>query len=134
MVEAAKIVEEAKPDILDINFGCPVKKVAGTSVVSRYLQLNGSKKPEIVTSSTYNLTNYNEAARVLQNTEEIIRDAEKYKEILPEEAQASYYQLVYYPAAASANIHRMQIYMGLNKAHAKQKRASANLYAGLVEQ
>ncbi len=30
MVEAAKMVEsEAKPDILDINFGCPVKKVAG---------------------------------------------------------------------------------------------------------
>ncbi len=29
MVEAAKIAESAKPDILDINFGCPVKKVAG---------------------------------------------------------------------------------------------------------
>lgn len=29
MVEAAKIVETANPDILDINFGCPVKKVAG---------------------------------------------------------------------------------------------------------
>lgn len=29
MVEAAKIVEQAGPDILDINFGCPVKKVAG---------------------------------------------------------------------------------------------------------
>ena len=29
MVEAAKIVEEAKPDLLDINFGCPVKRVAG---------------------------------------------------------------------------------------------------------
>ncbi|MDE7410037.1 MAG: tRNA dihydrouridine synthase DusB [Muribaculaceae bacterium] len=28
MVEAAKIVEQAQPDILDINFGCPVKKVA----------------------------------------------------------------------------------------------------------
>ncbi len=28
MVEAAKIVEENKPDIIDINFGCPVKKVA----------------------------------------------------------------------------------------------------------
>jgi len=28
MVEAAKIVEEAKPDILDLNFGCPVKRVA----------------------------------------------------------------------------------------------------------
>lgn len=29
MVEAAKIVEAANPDILDINFGCPVRKVAG---------------------------------------------------------------------------------------------------------
>ncbi|MDE5628236.1 MAG: tRNA dihydrouridine synthase DusB [Muribaculaceae bacterium] len=29
MVEAAKIVAQAGPDILDINFGCPVKKVAG---------------------------------------------------------------------------------------------------------
>ena len=29
MVEAAKIVEQAGPDIIDLNFGCPVKKVAG---------------------------------------------------------------------------------------------------------
>lgn len=29
MVEAARIVEQAHPDVLDINFGCPVKKVAG---------------------------------------------------------------------------------------------------------
>lgn len=29
MVEAAKIVEKAEPDFIDINFGCPVKKVAG---------------------------------------------------------------------------------------------------------
>lgn len=29
MIEAAKIVEDAKPELIDINFGCPVKKVAG---------------------------------------------------------------------------------------------------------
>ncbi|MFG6424951.1 MAG: tRNA dihydrouridine synthase DusB [Muribaculaceae bacterium] len=29
MVDAAKMVEDAGPDIIDINFGCPVKKVAG---------------------------------------------------------------------------------------------------------
>lgn len=28
MVEAARICETAKPDLIDINFGCPVKKVA----------------------------------------------------------------------------------------------------------
>ncbi len=29
MVEAARIVETANPDVIDLNFGCPVKKVAG---------------------------------------------------------------------------------------------------------
>lgn len=29
MAEAARIAEGARPDIIDINFGCPVKKVAG---------------------------------------------------------------------------------------------------------
>ena len=28
MAQAARIVEQAGPDVLDINFGCPVKKVA----------------------------------------------------------------------------------------------------------
>lgn len=38
MVEAAKICEEANPDILDINFGCPVKKVAGKGAGSGMLR------------------------------------------------------------------------------------------------
>ncbi len=28
IVEAAKMVEEAQPDVIDLNFGCPVKKIA----------------------------------------------------------------------------------------------------------
>lgn len=38
MVEAAKICEEANPDIIDINFGCPVKKVAGKGAGSGMLR------------------------------------------------------------------------------------------------
>lgn len=38
MVEAAKIVEQACPDILDLNFGCPVKKVAGKGAGSGMLR------------------------------------------------------------------------------------------------
>lgn len=34
MVEAAKICEEADPDLIDINFGCPVRKIAGKGVGS----------------------------------------------------------------------------------------------------
>ena len=38
MVEAAKIVEQAKPDLIDINFGCPVKKVASKGAGSGMLR------------------------------------------------------------------------------------------------
>ena len=34
----ARIVEQAKPDILDLNFGCPVKRVAGKGAGSGLLQ------------------------------------------------------------------------------------------------
>lgn len=38
MVEAALIVEQARPDLIDINFGCPVKKVAGKGAGAGMLQ------------------------------------------------------------------------------------------------
>ena len=38
MVEAARIVEQAHPDVIDINFGCPVKKVAGKGAGAGMLQ------------------------------------------------------------------------------------------------
>lgn len=38
MVEAARIVEQAKPDVIDLNFGCPVKKVAGKGAGAGMLQ------------------------------------------------------------------------------------------------
>lgn len=46
-VEAAKICEEANPNILDINFGCPVKKVAGKGAGSGY-----DENPELMVEIT----------------------------------------------------------------------------------
>lgn len=47
MVEAAKICEEVNPDIIDINFGCPVKKVAGKGAGSGML-----RTPELMLAIT----------------------------------------------------------------------------------
>lgn len=38
MVEAAQIVSQSKPDVIDLNFGCPVKKVAGKGAGAGMLQ------------------------------------------------------------------------------------------------
>ncbi len=47
MVEAAKICEGANPDFIDINFGCPVKRVAGKGAGSGML-----KTPELMLEIT----------------------------------------------------------------------------------
>ena len=47
MVEAARICEEANPDFIDINFGCPVKRVAGKGAGSGML-----KTPELMLEIT----------------------------------------------------------------------------------
>jgi len=52
MAEAAKICEEADPDIIDINFGCPVKKVAGKGAGAGML-----RTPELMLEITRKVVN-----------------------------------------------------------------------------
>lgn len=47
MVEAAKICEESDPDLIDINFGCPVKKIAGKGAGSGMM-----KTPDVMLDIT----------------------------------------------------------------------------------
>ena len=49
MSEAARISEEANPDIIDLNFGCPVKRVAGKGAGAGLLQ-NIPKMLKIISS------------------------------------------------------------------------------------
>ncbi len=103
-------------------------------VLEEYTWLNGSCKPETLNSATYHVTNYNEAMEMLGRIERMIQTAEGYKEKIPEKLQAAYYELVYFPVVASANVARIQIYAGLNTYYYDQGSASANLYAALLEQ
>ena len=47
MVEAARIAESANPDIIDINFGCPVKKIANRGAGSGMM-----KDPDLMVEMT----------------------------------------------------------------------------------
>jgi len=47
MVEAAKICEESDPDLIDINFGCPVRKIAGKGAGSGMM-----RTPEVMLEIT----------------------------------------------------------------------------------
>lgn len=104
------------------------------SILEDYTWLNGSCKPETLDSATYHVTNYNEAMEMLGRIDRMIQKADQYKEQVPEKLQAAYYELIYFPAVASANVARIQIYAGLNTYYYDQGSTAANLYATLLEQ
>ncbi|MDR0386270.1 MAG: tRNA dihydrouridine synthase DusB [Prevotellaceae bacterium] len=52
MIEAAKIAEQSKPDLIDINFGCPVKKIAGRGAGSGMM-----KEPDKMVEITRQVVN-----------------------------------------------------------------------------
>ncbi len=104
------------------------------SILKDYTWLNGSCKPETLNSATYHVTNYNEAMEMLGKIEGMIQKADEYKELIPAKLQAAYYELVYFPAVASANVAKIQIYAGLNTYYYDQGSILANLYASLLEQ
>ena len=70
---------------------------------------------------------------VLTRIQAMIEKAEKVKKEIPASLQAAYYQLVYYPVAASANVGEMQIYSGFNNRYYELESTAANVYAKLVK-
>lgn len=104
------------------------------NVISDYTRMNGKRKPEIVRATTFSITNYNEAKRVLTEAMALENKAKSYYELMPEDYKDSYYQLVLYPAVASVNVIKMQIYAGLNQKYCKLKSVLANRYVQLVEE
>lgn len=104
------------------------------SILTGYTKMSGCRKPEVTFASTYSYTNYNEAQRVLKKAINLENIAKSYYEKMPETLKDAYYQLVYYPAAASVNVVKMQIYAGLNNLYYKRNSVLANSYAALVEE
>lgn len=111
-----------------------VKGIAG--VLADYTKMNGSRKPEVTYADTYSCANYNEAQRELHAALQLEKDAAKYGDLMPDTHKDAYYQLVYFPAVASANVKKMHIYAGLNQKYSALKQPSvlANSYAELVQE
>lgn len=103
-------------------------------ILRDYLKMNGARKPEKMFPSTFSLTDYNEAQTQLAKANDLYDRAWKYYDMVPSELKDAYYQLVLYPAAASANIERWCVYSALNSMYAEEGSMLANKYAALVDE
>ncbi|KAI7258514.1 glycoside hydrolase family 115 protein [Hortaea werneckii] len=115
--------------------GLMPETIAGIAqVLSDYTRMNGRCKPEIIRAATFSLLHYQEAQRVLEQALSLEQAAAVLELVIPAALKDAYYQLVYYPAVASANVVKLQIYAGLNSLHARRGSVLANTYADLVEE
>lgn len=80
------------------------------SVLKAYTRMHGNRRPEVTYPDTYHVTHYGESSKMIHLCHRIKKMADDIDGKLPEEAKASYYGLVYYPAVAGANVQLMNLY------------------------
>lgn len=82
------------------------------NLINDYVNMNGRRRPEATHPDTFDIPS-NEAFIELRKADKIISDAEKLKKAIPSELYDRFYGLVYFPAAASANLRRMMVLTGI---------------------
>jgi len=95
-------------------------------IITKYSKYNARRKPELLEPFTYSLTNYQEADNVVADYKAVVAKAEDIYAKLPENQRDAFYELVLFPAKASAQLNDMYVTAGKNALYAQQGRASTN--------
>lgn len=102
-------------------------------VISLYTKYNSRRKPEMLSPETYSLVDYREAETVVNDYNKLAERANKIYGELSQEYKDAFYQLVYYPVVACANLNEMYYVAGLNFLYAKQGRVLTDSLAERVK-
>ncbi|MDR6764559.1 hypothetical protein J2Y38_004793 [Flavobacterium sp. 2755] len=103
-------------------------------ILKLYTKYNSRRKPELLDSKTYSITNYNEAEKVVEDYQKLVEKANSINEKLQPEYKDAFYQLVLFPVLASANLNELYVATAKNELYASQGNAIANVYAEKVKE
>lgn len=120
---------------MDVQFGerlSAVQKQEILTVLEGFSKWNALRRPEAMSPKIYHPFHYNEAERVWIEISDLLARADVLKETLPEDCQAAYRSMVYYPAAASMNNIMINLEAGWNAALAMRGCVSANRYRDAI--
>lgn len=101
-------------------------------ILHQYTQINHNRKPEVMNVEVYHPVHFGETQALLETTRQIMANAKKLLGKCPSELTDAFWELLYYPACASANHCQMWLYAGLNQFYARQGRMEANPHAQMV--
>ena len=102
---------------------------ATAMVMSNYSMLTGRRKFEMLSPQLYSLTNYNEAANVLSEWNDLVNAAQNVYNSLDAASQPAFFEMVLHPAMAGYTLHQIHINAGLNNMYANEFRTSTNAIA-----
>lgn len=129
-----KTTEYAKQWIASLGFTDTEYEKLGDAL-EEYVRINGICRPEVISADTYHPAHFNEAKSMLARVEKLTSYIEEVWMSMDKEdaLRDCFFEVVYYPVMASANIIRMQIYAGLNRYYASLYRKTGNRYIPFVE-
>jgi hypothetical protein len=102
-------------------------------LVARTAKFNGRSKPELLAPDTFSLVHYGEWETVMGEFDALVTTAEKISAALPAAKRDAFYELVLFPARASALVHRVYFAAAHNRLYTRQGRASAGEWAAAAE-
>lgn len=103
-------------------------------VIEEYTYLDSLRRPEALNPHIYHPAHFNEGERMLARAMRLEEKAQNLLEKLPDACKSGYYSMIYYPAAASANLLKMHLASGINQLYAEQGRPLANVWAQEVDE
>jgi len=114
-------------------FGETYAKEIG-DVIQKYSQYSARRKPELLDANTYSIENYDEAQRVTNEWNTLLKEAETINNKLPDEYKDAFFELVLHPVKACANLQNLYTAVALNHKLAKENNPLANQYADKAKQ
>lgn len=98
-------------------------------VLEESVRLHGLRRAESLNDTVYHPAHYLETKKMLERADALERENERLRKTLAgSPAQSGYFSMIYFPAAAIANLIKMHLFAGLNHLYAAQGRAAANVY------
>ncbi|KAL0059258.1 hypothetical protein AAF712_014008 [Marasmius tenuissimus] len=95
-------------------------------IIANLTRFNARRKPELLSPTTYSLTDYREAENVLAAWDKLLEASTAMYNKLPADTQPAFFQLVHHPVKASSNLGKIYIYAGLNNLRASQASLRTN--------
>ncbi len=133
--ENKKVVKEYTEHFVDVNFPSfnEADKHKTGELLDGYTHLNYTRKPEALNPDVYDPVSYGESEKVAVKATILQGIAAKMWSGLSDDClKDAFYQLVYYPVTAAANLIKMQLFAGKNHFLAGIGAMKANEYAAEI--